>query len=60
VVLIPYGAPEGVTQEAAAVCAAYSNAKQGEAFAVSVRTAKGLETVTVTRGLRERYARYQI
>jgi len=60
VVLIPYGAPQDVTQEAASICAAYSNAKQGDSLAVSVRTAKGLETITVTRGLREKYARYQI
>jgi tRNA U34 2-thiouridine synthase MnmA/TrmU len=59
-VLIPYGAPEEIVHEAAALCAAYSKAQAGQPARVSVKGPGGSGVLTVQGGCREKYSPYLI
>ena len=59
-VLIPFGAPDEVLQEAATLCAAYSKAQDGQAVRVSVNGPGGSRVLTVQGGSREKYHPYLV
>ena len=59
-VLIPSGAPEEITLEAASLCTAYSKAEKGRPARVSVKGAGGSWILTVQGSSREKYHPYLI
>jgi tRNA U34 2-thiouridine synthase MnmA/TrmU len=59
-VLIPFGAPEEIVRDAAAICAAYSKAEDGQSTRVSVKTPSGSAVLMVTGSRPEKYHPYLI
>ena len=60
IVLIPYGAPEDIVRQAAALCVAYSKTNNGGPGRVLVQTSQGSQILTAEKGPRKAYASYHI